>query len=108
VAGQRGLKRNKLPDFELVLGHNDEPFSLVHRLSDLKLVLDHNESAFLFLLIASHVAELTRSFDEAALPVHPLLIGCCSVGKLIDRPPRYLGRLAPASGFERPNRRGDS
>jgi hypothetical protein len=35
-----------------------------------------NESALLFRLIAAHVAELTRPFDEAALPVCALLNGC--------------------------------
>ena len=39
-------------------------------------MLGHNESALLFRLIAAHVAELTRSFDEAALPVRAFLNGC--------------------------------
>jgi hypothetical protein len=39
-------------------------------------VLGHNESALPFRLIAAHVAELTQSFDEAALPVRAFLNGC--------------------------------
>jgi hypothetical protein len=92
VAEQRGLKRNKLADFELVLGHSDEPFSLVHRLFDLKLVLGHNESAFLFRLIASHVAELMRSFDEAALPVRAFLNGCSLIAERVNCSPGQLPR----------------
>jgi hypothetical protein len=60
--GPRRLKINKLADFELVLGHSEEPSSLVHTLFDFKPVLGHNESALLFRLVAEHVAELTRSF----------------------------------------------
>jgi hypothetical protein len=36
-------------------------------------------SAFLFRLIAAHVAELTRPFDEAVLPVRAFLNGCSLV-----------------------------
>jgi hypothetical protein len=47
-------------------------------------------SPFLFRLIAAPVAELTRPFDEAALPPRPLFIGCGLIAEPINR---SLGQL---------------
>ena len=69
------------------------------RAARFELVLGHNESAFLFLLIASHVAELTRPFDEAALPVRAFLNGCSLVAERVNRLPGQIRGLASASSF---------
>ena len=61
--------------------------------------IGHNDLAFAFRLIAPHLAELTRSFDEAALPVCALLNGCGSVAERINRSPGQLRGLASASSF---------
>jgi hypothetical protein len=78
----------------------------VHQLPDLKPVLGHNESAVLFSLIVAHVAELTRSFDEAALPVRALLNGCGLVAERVNRLSGQIRRLASASSFGGPRWRG--
>jgi hypothetical protein len=63
-------------------------------------------SALLFRLIAAHVAELTRSFDEAALPVRALLNGCGLVAERVNRLSGQIRRLASASSFGGPRWRG--
>ena len=69
-------------------------------------VLGHNGSAFLFRLIAAHVAELTRPFNEAALPVRTFLNGCGLVAERVNRSPGQLCGLASASSFGRLRWRG--
>jgi hypothetical protein len=69
-----------------------------------ELVLGHNESAFLFRLIAAHIAELARSFDEAALPVGTFLNGCGLVAELIDFVSSHVGGRGGA--FSASTRRG--
>jgi hypothetical protein len=64
--------------------------------------IGHNDSAFVFRLIAAHVAKLTRSFDEAALPMRALLNGCGLVAERINRSPGQLRGLASASSFRVP------
>ena len=59
--------------------------------------------AFLFRLIAAHVAELTRSFDEAALPVRAFLNGCGLVAEGVNRSPGQLRGLASPSSFDGPD-----
>jgi hypothetical protein len=78
----------------------------VHQLPDLKPVLGHNESAVLFSLIVAHVAELTRPFDEAALPVCAFLNGCSLVAERVNRLPGQIRGLASASSFGGPRWRG--
>jgi hypothetical protein len=80
VAGPPRLRINKLADFELVLGHN--------------------ESALLFRLIAAHIAELMRPFDEAALPVRAFLNGCSSVAERVNRSPGQIRGFASAPCFD--------
>jgi hypothetical protein len=78
----------------------------VHQLPDLKPVLGHNESAVLFSLIVAHVAELTRPFDEAALPVRAFLNGCSLVAERVNRLPGQIRGLASAFSFGGPRWRG--
>ena len=54
-------------------------------------------SAFLFPLIAKHVAKFTRAFNEAALPLRPFLNGCGLVSKPVDCSLSQLRCLASAS-----------
>jgi hypothetical protein len=54
---------------------------------------------FLLGLIAAHIAELTRPFDEAALPVRAFLNGCSLVAERVNRLPSQIRGLASASGF---------
>ena len=56
-------------------------------------------SAPLFRLIAAHIAELTRSFDEATLPLSALLNGCGLVAERVNRSSCQLRGLASASSF---------
>jgi hypothetical protein len=78
----------------------------VHQLPDLKPVLGHNESAVLFSLIVAHVAELTRSFDEVALPVRTFLNGCGLVAERVNRSSGQLRGLTSASSFGGPRWHG--
>jgi hypothetical protein len=45
------------------------------------------KSVSLFRLIAAHIAELTRPFDEAVLPVRAFLNGCSLVTERVNRLP---------------------
>ena len=62
--------------------------------------------ALLFRLIAAHVAELTRPFDEVALPVRAFLNGCALVAEGVNRSPGQLRGLASPSSFDGRRRRG--
>jgi hypothetical protein len=44
-------------------------------------------------LIAAHVAELTRPFDEAVLPMRAFLNGCGLIAERVNRLPGQLGRF---------------
>ena len=57
--------------------------------------------SFGFRLIAAHVAELTRSFDEAALPLRAFLNGCGLVAERVTRSSGQLRGLASASSLNR-------
>jgi hypothetical protein len=54
---------------------------------------------FGFRLIAAHVAELTRPFDEVALPLSALLNGRGLVAERVNRSSGQLRGLASASSF---------
>jgi hypothetical protein len=65
-----------------------------------------SRSALPFRLIAAHVTELMRPFDEAALPVRAFLNGCSLVAERVNRSPGQIHGLASASSFGGPRWRG--